>query len=266
MGCEELKFNLPLYADDGLSDSERMVIENHLPSCPLCRQALSEYRSLRTELGDIGVVEIPLDLKGAIKAELAESLDLRTTFTFGQSREETFKERFYHWLMPYSIGTVAASIFMLAFLFVLMSELQSSINVLETRGNSATEVFLANSNAEEIRNDMQLPPEFGDVPIAVSPPELNPAGALVALTRSIVRGDMKDEEVVIVADVFGNGLARIAGIVDPPQDDEAMRELQRAFETEPKTAPFKPSEVKNEAGLVRVVLKIQRVDVADSIK
>ena len=34
-------------------------------------------------------------------------------------------------------------------------------------------------------------------------PSINPQGALVALTRSLVRGEMRDDEVVVVADVSG---------------------------------------------------------------
>ena len=164
-------------------------------------------------------------------------------------------------MMPYSIGTVAASLFTVAFLFVLMSDLQTSVNVLQARGEKDTDILLANSNAEDMRQEMQLPLEFGGVPMAVSQPELNPAGALIALTKSIVRGDMKDEEVVIVADVFGSGLARIAEVVDPPDNERAMRELEKAFSSEPGAAPFMPSRLNKDTDRVRVILKIQRVDV-----
>ncbi|MDH3492722.1 MAG: hypothetical protein OEM82_04165, partial [Acidobacteriota bacterium] len=140
--------------------------------------------------------------------------------------------------------------------------LQSSVSELQGRGRAETPILLANSNAAEMRREFELPPEFGDVRIAASPPELNPAGALVALTKSIVRGDMKDEEVVIVADVFGNGLARIAEVVDPPSNARSMRELEKAFNTEPNMAPFMPSKLARDSGSVRVVVKIQRVDVS----
>ena len=60
---------------------------------------------------------------------------------------------------------------------------------------------------------------------------------------------------------FGNGLARIAGVVEPPDNANAMKELEKAFNTNPDSAPFMPSKVENKANAVRVVLKIQRVDV-----
>ena len=44
----------------------------------------------------------------------------------------------------------------------------------------------------------------------------------IALTKSFVRGEMKDEEVVVVADVFGNGLAQIAEVIEPPKDAQTF--------------------------------------------
>jgi hypothetical protein len=166
-----------------------------------------------------------------------------------------------HWLMPYSIGTVAASIFTVAFLFVLMSDLQTSVDVLEARSHADTGVYLANANVDEMTDTIEIPGMYHGVRLADSPPEFNPAGALMALTKSIVRGEMKDEEVVVVADVFGNGLARIAEVVDPPENDEAMRELKKAFETEAGASPFLPAKLSGNGSPVRIVLKIQRVDV-----
>ncbi len=74
----------------------------------------------------------------------------------------------------------------------------------------------------------------------------------------------KDDEVVIVADVFGNGLASIAEVVDPPQTALAMRQLEKAFATDPASAPFMPSKMDKNVEKVRVVLRIQRVDVIDN--
>jgi hypothetical protein len=261
MYCEEIQFNLPLYADDILSAEERVLIEDHLPGCPVCRTELAEYRSLRNELRQISVSEVPAGLNQSIKSAIHDRLDQRPAITIAGARNSSVRDKVMHWLMPYSIGTVAASIFTIGFLFVLMSDLQSSVNVLEVRSEGDKPVLLANANVDEMRPDLQLPGTYNGVRIAVTPPEFNPAGALLALTKSIVRGDMKDEEVVVVADVFGNGLARIAEVVDPPENDEAMRELQRAFETEPGEAPFLPSKLDQNEERVRIVLKIQRVDV-----
>ena len=92
-------------------------------------------------------------------------------------------------------------------------------------------------------------------------PSINPQGALVALTKSLVRGEMKDDEVVVVADVFGNGLAQIAEVVEPSSDRDAVMELQKALQSDPAYAPFVPANLDQRSETIRVVLKIQNVNV-----
>jgi hypothetical protein len=97
--------------------------------------------------------------------------------------------------------------------------------------------------------------------VAGESPSVNPRGALVALTKSLVRGEMRDDEVVVVADVFGNGLARIAQVVEPSHDERAVRELQKALQSDPNYAPFVPANMDGRSETMRVVLRIQNVDV-----
>ena len=95
-------------------------------------------------------------------------------------------------------------------------------------------------------------------------PSINPAGAIVALTKSLVRGKMKDDEVVVVADVFGDGLAQIAEIVESPQDDKTLENLKNAFNADFENAPFVPAALDHRASEIRVVFKIQFVEVQTS--
>lgn len=264
MKCEELQLNMPLYGDNVLTGDEINAIERHLPTCPLCRKSLEDYRILKSEFRFIEPLDMPAPLNASIKSALNMELDRRPAITIATASTETFRDKFLHWLMPYSIGTVAATVFIFAFLFVLMSDLQSSVSVLQARSQDDAPILLANANVEAFREDLLLPRQYNGVVLATSPPELNPAGALVALTKSFVRGDMKDEEVVIVADVFGNGLAQIAEIVSPPDNERAMRELRKAFDTDPAKAPFKPSNLGKDTDRVRIVLKINRVEVGNT--
>ena len=77
---------------------------------------------------------------------------------------------------------------------------------------------------------------------------------------------MKDDEVVVVADVFSNGLARVTEVVEPSRDRFAIGELEKAFQSDSAYAPFVPSTMENRADSVRVVLKFQSVDVSTSSK
>jgi hypothetical protein len=101
--------------------------------------------------------------------------------------------------------------------------------------------------------------------VAGESPSVNPQGALVALTRSLVRGEMKDDEVVVVADVFGDGLAQIAEVVEPSHDRRAVDRLQKALEAGSDSAPFVSADMDRRSDPVRVVLKIQNVNVSTGL-
>jgi hypothetical protein len=97
-------------------------------------------------------------------------------------------------------------------------------------------------------------------------PSVNPQGALVALTSSLVRGEMNDDEVVVVAEVFGNGLAKIDEVVEPSKNRRAVGELEKALKSDPDFAPFVPANLDQRPDSVRVVLKIQNVNVSTRIR
>ncbi len=259
LNCENLQSNLPLYIDDVLSDDERASIETHLPTCPLCRQKLYEYSELRNDLRMVSRPVIPSDVLNSVRNALANELN-RPTITTGTEIEPTFKEKLGHWIMPYSVGTVAASILTFVMLSALITTRDVTGDLIARNQNPEdSSVLLANSTPERIPEDIMLPPDYQQ--LAVYPPRVNPTGALVALTNSIVRGKMSDEEVVVVADVFNNGAAQINEVVEPPSDDRAMYELQKAFRTNPEEMPFLPANYNRNSQSTPVVIKLQRVDV-----
>jgi hypothetical protein len=76
---------------------------------------------------------------------------------------------------------------------------------------------------------------------------------------------MSDDEVVVVADVFSNGLAQIAEVVEPSRDRRAIEELEKALQSDPSLAPFVPADLdQRSTGTVRVIFKIQSVNVNTS--
>ena len=263
MKCETLQFDLPLYLDDILSDEQRDAIDAHLPSCPLCRLRLDEYRELRNDLRMIASPQIPSDLLQSVRNSVETTVGV-PTISIGSAPPKSFAELFRYWLMPYSVGTVTALVMTFALLTNLIST-RNAVNEIAVNQNPSTEttMLLAEANTASIREELSLPDGYTTLALEGNTPRVNPAGTLFALTKSIVRGEMEDEEVVIVADVFGNGLARISEIVDPPSNEKALRELERAFQTDPDEAPFLPQRMQPDSTAVRVVLKIQRVDVVD---
>lgn len=263
MRCEDLQFNLSLYADDVLTHDERGALDQHLARCPLCRQKLADYQELRNSLRVLPRPEMSGEmlnvLRGAVTAQL-QTGPSGLSGVFSADVREWLQMR----LMPYSVG-VAASLF---FGFMLLWTLLSAANTSEPTqyaSLSKAPILIANANPPRAIDDFSLTAsEYATARLAVAgeSPSLNPQGALIALTKSLVRGtDLRDNEVVIVADVFGDGLAQIAEVVEPSRDRQAVRELEKALKTDPAYAPFVPANLDQRSDSVRVILKIQSVDV-----
>ena len=263
MNCENLQFNLSIYLDDILTDEERAIADRHLAQCPLCRQKLSDFQSLQRDLRMMPRAVLSSDLLNSARSKVAEEINV-------WENEVILSDRLRNWtqlyLMPYAVGTATSLLFGFLLLWTLVSAnnrvLQTEFAGYEKTSNST--VLLANAKPNLIDNYELSPIDFAKERLSVSAesPSVNPQGALVALTKSFVRGEMKDDEVVVVADVFGNGLAQIAEVVEPSKDRRAVRELEKALKTNPEyEPPFVPANMDNRSDTVRVIMKFQTVQV-----
>jgi hypothetical protein len=159
------------------------------------------------------------------------------------------------------MATVTIGLTLLSFMLT-SSPVPLSVRDASSRSSNAP-VFLTSTS-----NPDMSPDEYASSRIAIAgeSPSINPRGALVALTKSLVRGEMRDDEVTVVADVFGNGLAQIAEVVEPSRDQRAVAELQRALQSDPSYAPFVTANMDQRSSeTIRVVLKIQSVNVDTSL-
>jgi hypothetical protein len=266
MKCEELQLNLSVYLDDILTNEERACLDEHLAQCPLCRQKLSDFQSLRQNLRNIPRAEVPNALVNSIRNRVAQEIQT-------DQQKSAYTDNVRAWintyLMPYSIGTVASLVFGFLLLWTLSTSSVSEQNINFAK-NEKTTILLADSNTAKVREKLSLNEnEYPELSLNFTgeSPTINPQGALIALTKSLARGEMKDDEVVVVADVFGNGLAQIAAVVEPSNDKDAVRELEEALRTNPDFAPpFLPANIDHRSDTVRVVLKIQTVNVKTSSK
>lgn len=273
MKCENLQFNLSIYLDNCLIEDERAVVDEHLAQCPLCRQKLADFQALRANLRGLSRPEMPNDLLVSLRNHVAEATE-KNHPKFGLLKTETFHEWLQMRLMPYAVGTAASLIFGFTLLWVLLSAAripEQDIELAKYQLPKQSSVLLANTNLNgtSSENNFDLnPADYAAERLSVSgeSPSLNPHGALVALTKSLVRGNMKDDEVVIVADVFGNGLAQIAEVVEPSSDIQAVAKLERALKNDPDYAPFVPASFDKRSETVRVILKINRVDIQTNLK
>ncbi|MDQ6788046.1 MAG: zf-HC2 domain-containing protein [Acidobacteriota bacterium] len=270
MKCENIQFNLSVYADDILRTDERAIVDAHLAQCPLCRQKLSDFQLVRHDLRILSRPQMPADLLVSLRNRVADELE-----TARQKRSSIFTESLRAWmqihLIPYSIATVITLVFGLTLLWSLLSaarDIGQNTELARVQTFNKPTVLLSN-NSSTISNEFELTAsDYAAARLSVSgdSPSVNPKGALIALTKSLVRGNMKDDEVVVVADVFGNGLAQIAEVVEPSSDRRAVRELENALKNNPDFAPFVPATLDGRSDTVRVVLKIQHVDVQTHLK
>jgi hypothetical protein len=252
--CEELQFDLPLYFDGSLNAEERSAIDAHLPQCPLCRQKLSEFEDLSVELKAIPYYAAPNSLVDGIRAAVAARLStVQNSPSFHlMERRRSWTDI---WLLPSSVASVASLVLGITLLFLVLDTNRAPLTASIPAPRSSDTVF---SLTDELSADQYASPRLA---IAGESPSVNPRGALIALTKSLVRGQMKDDEVVVVADVFGNGLAQIAEVVEPSHNSRAVGELQKALQSDPAYAPFVPATMDKRGETVRVILKIQNVNV-----
>ncbi len=260
MNCENLQFHLSIYSDDILSDNERGVIENHLAQCPLCRQKRDDYQALLQSLHVLKRPALSVELLNKVRSSVSNELqtdDITPIVILSDGVQNWFKMRF----MPYSIGTAASLLLGITLLWAMLAgDFSRNVDDIALYQEQNTGILLANASPKD-RNLMAdgLPPTM--LPISDATPSINPSGALVAVSNSLLRGKMKNEEIVVVADVFSNGLAEIAEVVQPTNNWNTVNELEKALETDPDFAPFISSKADHRSDTVRVILKIQRVDI-----
>ena len=278
MKCEDLQLNLSIYLDDILTVEERAPVDEHLVRCPVCRQKLADFQALRNNLRVLSRPQMTGDLLVSIRSRVAQEAESTQSKLFQPKflllHNESFREWLQMRLMPYTVGTAASLFLGLTLLWMLLSAVyipRKNAELARLEESRKPTIVTTNSNLRSfaLESDFELnPAEYAAARITVSngSPSLNPQGALVALTKSIVRGNMKDDEVVIVADVFGNGLAQIAEVVEPSSDVQAVGKLEKALKDDPNYAPFVPASFDRRSETVRVIFKINRVDVQTNSK
>lgn len=261
MHCEETTQLLSQFIDDVLSPPVRVNVDAHLDRCPVCRAHAVQLRSVSRSLRNLPRPVVPVELGSSITAALMiEAAACR------QSPELSFRERaaswLEPWLMPYSVGSFA-SVILFASMFVALSPhfmaLQQAARQLET-------VRLFRSSQGYDLNQPVSSEDFSAqrAPFAQQSPSLNPGGALAALTGSYAqpRPDVKQDadHMIVVADVFSNGAASLADVVQAPRDRQMLADFEVALR---QSAAFVPASLDRRPDTMRVVFSVQKVDVRD---
>src|SRR5215213_7910848 len=265
MSCEGTRQTLSLYVDDCVSLPARVAIDGHLDRCPVCRAEVAELRSLTRSLSLMTRPKPP----AALADTIADLLTIEAAARH-QAPPPSLGRRIAHFLeprlMPYSIGSFASVIMFTLMLAALRphvialreAALQNSVvSVLQTTHTSydlyrpVTPEDLARSRA----------------PFGEESPSLNPGGALAAMTRAYSHPHANQyddaDEMVVVADVFSNGTASLADVVQPPRDRRMLEDFESALRQDPS---FVKASLDRRPDTMRVVFSIgatQKVEVDD---
>ena len=255
--CSEIQNDLPLYSDGVLEARDSELIENHLTACPLCRQRLDELKGVQAALVSSRAVRMPVSLLDSIKVAVA--MEIGGSAASPQFRlVETKRDWVTVWLMPFSVGGIASVLLAFSMLWFILNSVTPNL--------LADDFSRANRTPDSpvmVAGGSPTPGEYATsrADVASESPSVNPQGSLVELTRLLVSNEIRDDEVVVVADVFENGSAHIAEVIEPPRNQRAAKELERAFHSDLAYAPFVPAGMDQRSDRVRVVFRIQSVSV-----
>jgi hypothetical protein len=255
MLCEETRQSLSLYVDDCVSLPTRVAIDEHVDRCPVCRDEVVELRALKRQLSWMTPPAPPADLAATISNALAIEAAARRqqpTPSLGR-RVARFVEP---WVMPYSAGSFASVIMF----FLMFAALRPHFVAL--REAAASQRI---DHGYDIYQPITKEGLAADrAPFTVVSPTLNPGGALAALTISYARPhaeiDGDADDMIVVTDVFSNGAAALAEVVQPPRDRRMLDEFESALRQD---AAFVPASLDRRPDTMRVVFAVQKVDVDD---
>ena len=264
MICSDIQLSLPLYADGFSDDVESSAVKAHLEICPLCREHYSEFREIQIGLHKMRRPEISNALKNSIKRNVRAETQKSPWPPVAPDIREWLLMRF----MPYGVGVLASVTIGVTLLTALFSGVFNPPAATIALRNDSAMMLTDNRNSLDDFDIVISPSEYAQTRLAFSSesPSINPQGTLIAVTKSLARSGKKDNEVVVVADIYGNGSAQIAEVVETSNNSRAVAQLEKAFYTASAETPFVPAAMENRPESVRVVLKFQTVDVKTDLK
>ncbi|HLL75134.1 MAG TPA: zf-HC2 domain-containing protein [Pyrinomonadaceae bacterium] len=239
MNCNATQNSFSAYLDGRLTRAQCDAADAHLDACPFCRQRLEESRALLRGLSSLTRPAPPADLAASVNYALTierAANTARPRLPLYAAAARWIEPR----LMPYTVGLLASVL-----LFVTLA------NAL--RGQVGLLYELAHETPDEhsitwIRNgDFDLPS-----------PGLDPRGDLFRVMTAPADSDDDDDDITIVANVFSNGSASVAEVMQPPRNPQMLSRVQDALR---RTPAFVPASIDRRPQTMRVVLSLSKVSV-----
>ena len=266
LNCDETQKNFSPYLDGQLTRAAATAFDAHLDRCPVCRLRLDETRRVVRGLAALARPAAPADLASSISAAIMIERAARR-----QQPELPLLERLALWLeprlMPYTVGALASVLLFVSLANALRPQMRVLRDLARAARQSADEDTLV-----WIRNgdfNLDYPISLQALAVAKSrssfgseSPSLNPRSDLFKIMTT--PGDGSDDEaddITVVANVFSNGSASVAEVMQSPRDPEKLAQVQDALRRNP---PFVPASFDRRPQTMRVVLSLSKVSVHDS--
>lgn len=256
MNCEETQKAFSLYVDGELPDGAQRTVDAHLDVCPVCRGELQEMRSIVRGLSRLERPPAPATLVAAVSDALMIERAARPN-----RKPLPFDVRAAQWLepylMPYAVGVLASVI-----LFVgVVAALRPPLGLLRDLAYADAIANEATAGGFDVTQPL-TPENFAAdrAPFAVESPSLNPRGALAQLAWTPSNSGPGDDDMVVVADVYGNGRASLAAVMEPPRNRRAVQEFEDALRKNPA---FVPATLDRRPQTMRVVFVLQKMNVEE---
>jgi len=260
ISCQESQKSFSPYLDGVLPRGAVDMLDEHLGVCPVCRRQLEATRSLVRGLSLVRRPAPPANLAGDIRASLVIERAARAA-----SEPAPLHERVAGWvktyLMPYAVGAVYSMILFVAVFGALRQQLVLLRNLAEARYLEEGRPAFADGSGYDVTQPLSPDLAVAARSFTSESPTLNPRGALAKLTLAPASdGNPSDDDMIVVADVYGNGTASLAEVVEPPRNRRMVEELQDALRKNPA---FVPASLDRRPQTMRVVFVLQKMNVGE---
>ena len=221
-----------------------------------------KLRLLSRSLRSLARPVVPADLTSSIAEAVAIEAAARK-----QEQLKPFGVRVALWLepklMPYTVGSFVS---VLLFIGMFAGLRPHFVALREAAARQrATVIEISTYPGYDITQPVS--PEMFSAkraPFAEQSPTLNPGGSLAALTSAYAQPRVDNAEdaddMIVVADVFSNGSASLASVVQPPRNRRMLDEFEVALR---RDAAFVPASMDRRPDTMRVVFAVQKVDVRE---
>ncbi|MDQ3648929.1 MAG: zf-HC2 domain-containing protein [Acidobacteriota bacterium] len=262
MTCEETQSFFSPYMDDELPAGGRSAVNVHLRVCPVCRLCLNEMRATVRELS---LIQRPAPPAG-LAASISDALMIERAARHAQ-KPRPLATVVVEWvrprLMPYTVGAFASLLLFVAIMSALRPQLSALRDLADASRAHPVIIWAPDEYGYDVTRPIS-PAGFAATrtPFAAESPSIDPRGALAALAWTPPSGQPEDDDMVVVADVYSNGSASLAAVMEPPRNPRMLDDLQDALR---KSPAFVPASLDHRPQTMRVVFVLQKMKVEEQM-